>query len=120
MLTTAESFHQIDRKVYISIKYHLSIMVNRMVHLRVPEKLYKDSESLTKEFGFSNVQDFFRNAVHRAIEEYNRQVAWAKVKALYGTDSKLTRITPKEREKWAREFVKKAGKGYNPLKEIGL
>lgn len=91
-------------------------MPNKMVHIRMPDKLYKESKALADDFGFSSVQEFFRSAVRKAVGEYQRQMAWRTVKALYGSDRNLKKPTRKERDRWAREFMEKVRKGYDPFR----
>ncbi len=93
-------------------------MPNKMVHIRMPDRLYRESEALADDFGFGSVQEFFRSAVRKAVEEYQRQMAWRTVKALYGSDRNIRKPTPGERDRRAREFMEKIKKGYDPFEGL--
>ncbi len=45
-------------------------MANKLVHLRIPEKLYKDAVKIVKEKGYRNVQEFVLESLRNAVNDY--------------------------------------------------
>ncbi len=75
--------------------------MEKSVHLRMPELLYKDSEQIKKDFGFSSIQEFIKESIRKAIYEYKKQKALATLKKYYGSKKDTKRLTDEERDKLA-------------------
>jgi len=83
-------------------------MSNRMVHLRIPQKLYDYSMQLVEEKGFGSIQEFARHALRQAVELSEQQAAIEKIKKLKGSvKAKRVNLAEKERKKIAEGFLKK-------------
>jgi hypothetical protein len=95
-------------------------MANKMMHIRMPEQLFLQSKALAKELGFSNTQEFFRNSVRNAIQEYENKILFKKLKALQGSSPPTRRLTHKEREELIYEFLEEKKNGRDIFKEYGL
>jgi hypothetical protein len=95
-------------------------MVNKMVHLRMSEKLYQTSKSVAEDFGFSNLQEFFRNSIQRAIEDYEQRMAIKRLKALQGSVKNAKKLTPRQKEQLIEEMIRERKRGYDIFKQVGL
>lgn len=42
-------------------------MVNKLVHLRIPDKLYQDSALIIEENGFASFQEFVKHCLRKEI-----------------------------------------------------
>ena len=91
-------------------------MANRLVNLRLDEKLLKNIDSVVKGSNFSNRTEFVKAAVRKFIDDYETKSALAEVKKHFGEGKRLgiKEPTPEEFEK-IREEV-----GNKMLKERGL
>ncbi len=65
--------------MFIYQKVSISIM-SEMVHLRIPEGLYKSVEKISEEMGFKSVQEFIRQAVRDQMFEYQKRVAFLQLR----------------------------------------
>ena len=79
--------------------------MDKSIHLRLPKLLYKESEEIKKDFGFSNIQEFIKEAIRKAILEYKRQKAMKYFEKNLGSIKNIKRLTKEEREKIALEFT---------------
>ena len=79
--------------------------MEKSIHLRVPKLLYKESENIKKDFGFSSIQEFIKEAMRKTILEYKRQQALKNLERNFGSIKNIKRLTKKEREKIALEFT---------------
>jgi len=82
-------------------------MKDKSIHLRVPTLLYQESEEIKKDFGFSNIQEFIKDAMRKTILEYKRQKALKNLEKNFGSVKNIKRLTKEEREKLALEFTPK-------------
>ena len=57
-----------------------------LVHLRIPDQLYKQAQELCETNGFSSTQDFIRDALRKSVEQY--QIVQG-LKALQGSANTL-------------------------------
>ena len=63
----------------------------------MPELLYKDSEQIKKDFGFSSIQEFIKESIRKAIYEYKRQRALRVLKQNFGIlKGKVKRLTKED------------------------
>jgi Arc/MetJ-type ribon-helix-helix transcriptional regulator len=90
--------------------------MSEMVHLRVPDKLYKEVEKLVKQMGFRSVQEFIRQAIRDQSYEYQKKLAMIHLRKDFGSlKGKIKRLTEEERDKVFQEFIKE--KNLEPLGE---
>jgi len=79
-------------------------MINKQINIRIPEALYRESEIIIKEEGFSNLQELTKHVLREKIKEYKIIRELEKLKG----SSKSSRIlTEEERNKIARELTSK-------------
>ena len=79
--------------------------MDKSIHLRLPKILYKESEKIKKEFGFSNVQEFIKEAIRKTILEYKRQRALNNLKKNFGSVKNIKRLSKEELNKVALAFT---------------
>lgn len=90
-------------------------MANRLVNLRLDEKLLKNIDSVVKGSNFSNRTEFVKAAIRKFIDDYETKIALAEVKRHYGEGKRLgiKEPTPEEfekiREEVGRRTLKRAG-----------
>jgi len=84
--------------------------MDKSIHLRLPKLLYKESIEIKKDFGFSNIQEFIKEAMRKTILEYKRKQALKTLMKHYGSVKNIKRMTKKEREKLALDFTPERGK----------
>lgn len=83
-----------------------------MIHLRVPENLYSKASLLSKDCGFSNVQEFIRDSVRKAVEEYELAQAIKRLETFKGSvkesSSKIKKsdVTLRSQRDILREFLR--------------
>lgn len=78
---------------------------NKLVHLRVPRQLYADSQEIINALGFSNIQEFARDALRRAVHEYKVQAAIRRLEKLKGSVKGIKRLTDEERRQVYLKFI---------------
>ena len=93
-------------------------IMDKSIHLRMPKVLYREASEIKEHFGFTNMQEFIKEAIRKAIFEYNKQKALKTLKRLYGSVKDTKRFTDKERNKLAMEHTPE--KGREILKKYGL
>lgn len=81
-------------------------MANKMVHLRVPEALYAQSQTIVKEKGFASIQEFIRNMMRNGIGEIKTQMAIERLRKLKGSVKGIKRLTEAERTKAYEEAIR--------------
>jgi hypothetical protein len=79
-------------------------MANTLISLRISKDLLKESEAMAKVAGFSNTQEFIRDAIRKQVEE-RRQRIIEDVGRLYGSAKRGTELTPAARDELARQVV---------------
>lgn len=80
-------------------------MANKLIHLRVPDNLYKKAAEISKEGGYRNVQDVALESLRKTAMEYCRQRALKTLEEEFGKyKGKIKRPTKEERERIAIEF----------------
>ncbi|MBU1120529.1 hypothetical protein KJ660_01510 [Candidatus Micrarchaeota archaeon] len=89
-------------------------MANKLIHLRVSDKLYSDSREIVKENGFNSIQEFVREAMRKTAEEFQTKMAIRRLKKLQGSVKGIKRMTKEERNKAFEEYAKK-----NPSEVFG-
>lgn len=77
------------------------------MHVRVPEKLLQKAESISRENGFSNVQEFFRDSLRKSVEEQEIREKVLALERLKGSVKNIKRMTRKEHDKWFKEVYLK-------------
>jgi len=95
-------------------------MKDKSIHLRLPKVLYKESLKIKESFGFTNIQEFIKEAIRRLIYEYNKQKALKTLKKLYGSFKNIRRLTRKEKDKLAMELFNNLDEQKNLFKRFGL
>ena len=60
-------------------------MTNKLVSLRLTDKLVFEANKVTKEEGFASFQEFIKDAIRRAIREHQRRKDFAVLRALQGS-----------------------------------
>ena len=48
-------------------------MANKLVHLRIPEKLYKETMKIVKEKGYRNAQELTLESLRNAVHDYYKR-----------------------------------------------
>jgi len=82
-------------------------MANKLVHLRVSDKLYKDSIEIVRESGFNSIQEFIREAVRKTVEDFQTRMAIRNLRKLQGSVKGIKRMTKEERDRLFEEYAKK-------------
>ncbi|MBI5884788.1 hypothetical protein HZB89_01675 [archaeon] len=96
-------------------------MQGKIVHLRLPEKLYLEIEKTVKDFGFQSAADFLRASARKALDEYETQKAIRVLEKNKGIlKGKVKRLTNTERGKLWEQFLKKRAQGGSIFKDLGL
>lgn len=95
-------------------------MENKLISIRLPEKMLKQAKIITNEALFSSLNDFIRNSIRNSIEDYQTKKALLELKKGFGSSKRIKRMTQKERNKLAEELFKEKKNGKNILKEYGL
>ena len=79
-------------------------MINKQINIRIPETLYKESEIIIEEEGFSNLQELIKHTLREKIKEYTIIKELEKLKG----SARLNKVlTKKEKDKMARELTSK-------------
>lgn len=95
-------------------------MANKLIHIRMPDILYKRARQITKENGYRNVQDFTLESLRNAVQEHCRREALKALDEGFGKyKGKIKRMTSEERDKFAREFMADKNRS-NILRKYGL
>lgn len=94
-------------------------MENKLLHLRVPNPLYKKINTLVHKRGFRNAQDFTLDALRKSVfSKMTTEEAIAELRKSQGSMKNIKRLTHEEREKIAREMTPE--KELQLLREFGL
>mgnify|MGYP001246625599 FL=1 len=83
------------------------MVINKLLHIRIPENLYKKADNLSEVLGFSTIQEFFRDSLRKSIEIHEKQAIIKKLQLLKGYEGKINRLNKKERDRLFEEFIKK-------------
>ena len=92
--------------------------MEKSIHLRIPKVLYKESENIKKDFGFSSIQEFIKDAMRKAILEYKKQRALNNLKNNFGSVKNIKRLSKEELNRIALELTRE--KNRELTKEYGL
>ncbi|MBU2589451.1 MAG: hypothetical protein KKF52_02670 [Nanoarchaeota archaeon] len=96
-------------------------MQNKLISIRLPEKMLNDAKNITSTGLFSNLNDFIRASIRKSIDDYQTKKALLELKKGFGTmEGKIKRLTHKEREKLVKEFFKEKKAGRDIFKEYNL
>lgn len=95
-------------------------METKAVHLKLTKKMYEEVEKLTKEFGFTSIQELIRDATRKVIQEYHKQSALIYLKKLKGSDSNVKQLTRADKDKIAKEYLKDPDTGNKLMREWGF
>ncbi|HII15602.1 MAG TPA: hypothetical protein HA362_04785 [Nanoarchaeota archaeon] len=95
-------------------------MESKSVHLRLTGGMVKEFNSIKDALGFSNMQEFIKDAMRTAMLEYRRKAAMRTIKKLQGSAPKARHITTRERNKLAKQFFEEKAAGRGIFKEYGL
>ncbi len=96
-------------------------MANKLIHLRVPDNLYKKAAEISKEGGYRNVQEFTLESIRKTAQEYYRQKALKALDEEFGKyKGKIKRLTKEEREKIFEEFIEEKKRGLNIFRKYGF
>jgi len=91
--------------------------MTNQIHLRLPEKMYKEILEIQEEFSFSNPQEFIKESLRKSIQEYNKEKAIKTLDKYYGSVKNAKRLTKEDKEKIAlihsSEEAKKLTKEFN-------
>jgi len=90
-------------------------MINKQINIRIPKTLYKESEIIIKEEGFSNLQELIKQTLREKIKEHQIIKELEKLKGISKSRKVLTKI---EKDKIARELTSK--KSEEIIKKYGL
>jgi len=107
----------------ITIRYQLSIMVGKLIHIRMQPTVMKELKKISSEGYFSSVNDTIRDFVRRGIFEYRKQQGLAYLKRtkgiLKGKGGK-EQLSEEERAALAEEFFSRKDADLEILREFGL
>ena len=92
--------------------------MDKSIHLRLPETLYSSAEKIKDEFGFTTIQEFIKDAVRKAIQEYYKQRALYVLRKNFGSMKNVKRLTDAERDELARKLT--PAKSREILKKFGF
>lgn len=95
-------------------------MESRSVHLRITSEMVKEFNSIKGSMGFSNIQEFIKDSMRKAMLEYRRHAAMRTIKKLQGSAPNARHITTRERNKIAEELFTEKARGRDISKEYGL
>ena len=93
-------------------------MTTKLVNVRLPEKLYRESKMVMEEDGYKNVQELMTVTLRERVQEQRRERALELLSKLHGSIKRpLRRLTKKQKEeiaKWhtpekAQALMKKYG-----------
>ena len=90
--------------------------MNKMINLRLEDKLLKELDKLVKQSTFSNRSEAIKAAIRKYVEEYETQRIIKELRKHFGEGKKLGIKEPTEKEfEKVREKV-----GKESLREAGL
>ncbi len=69
-------------------EYNRTVMVNKLISIRISEELLNDIDTLTKSQGYSNTQEFIRAAAREKIQKEKIAQATIELKKLWGSVKK--------------------------------
>lgn len=95
-------------------------MEGKSVHLRLSNEMIKEFNSIKKAMGFSNMQEFIKDAMRKAMLEYRRHAAMRAIKKLQGSAPNARHITTRERNRIAKQLFTEKEMGRDIFKEYGL
>ncbi|MDD4878506.1 MAG: ribbon-helix-helix domain-containing protein [Candidatus Nanoarchaeia archaeon] len=95
-------------------------MEGKSIHLRISDEMLKEFNSIKGSMGFSNIQEFIKDAMRKAVLEYRRHAAMRTIKKLQGSCPNARHITTRERNKLAKQFFEEKEAGRDIFKEYGL
>jgi len=96
-------------------------MQNKLISIRLPEKMLNDAKSIISKGLFSNLNDFVRASIRKSIEDYETKKALLGLKKGFGSiKGKIKHLTTKEREELVKEFFKEKKAGRDIFKEYKL
>jgi hypothetical protein len=84
-------------------------MINKLVNVRIPEVLLKNSEIVIKNEGYANIQDLIRDTLRQHVKKYLLQQLKGSVK-----EKQLNR------KEILKEFIKEKKQGKDYFKKFGL
>lgn len=85
-------------------KHIVDSMANRLYGIRLSQELMIDAEKITKNEGFSSVQEFVRQAVRDAIKKHKLQQQLLAMDKLAGSQPHQKRASKKALEKHIKEI----------------
>ncbi|MFH1065590.1 MAG: hypothetical protein V1734_03750 [Nanoarchaeota archaeon] len=95
-------------------------MEGKSVHLRITNEMLKEFNAIKGTMGFSNIQEFIKEAMRKAMLEYRRQAAMRTIKKIQGSAPNARHITTRERNMLAKKFFEEKEAGRDIFKEYGL
>jgi len=92
------------------------IMANKLINLRMSNRLIKESQETAREFGFNNTQELIRESLRNAILEYKRKKTLFWLERNFASIDKIKRLTKEEKRVLFKQFnEKKSDKAFNKL-----
>jgi hypothetical protein len=81
-------------------------MPNSLVNLRIPRELLKDTTTIAREEGFSNPQEFIREALRQHVRKYKMEQSLRELDRLAGSakGKKLPRVSKAEMRRHIEEI----------------
>lgn len=79
-------------------------MANKLINLRMTNKLIKESKEIAKDFGFSNIQELIKESLRNTILEYKRKRALLWLERNFASINKTKRLTKEERKSLFKKF----------------
>lgn len=84
-------------------------MEGKLIHLRIPNDIYKHLKETGKVLYFSNVQDLIREILRRYILEVQKReiIKWL-AKSKGTLKEKIKKLTKKEKDELIKEYLSKS------------
>ncbi len=112
-------FYRLPKSFYTS-GTNWYYMESKSVHLRITSEMVKEFNSIKGAMGFSNIQEFIKDAMRKAMLEYRRHAAMRTIKKLQGSAPNARHITTRERNRIAEQLFREKEMSRDILKEYGL
>lgn len=94
---------------------------SKMICIRLPEEMLKEAKEAVSFDMFSNMNEFIRHSIRKAIDDYKTRKALRMLKQNFGMiKRKIPRMSAEERDKIALQLIEKKKKGYDAFKSIGF
>jgi len=80
-------------------------MANELISIRMSRELLSDAGDIARKEGFSNVQDFIRDAVRTSVKNRKLEASIAELKKIYGSAKTYKHRTKSEIDAYIRKVL---------------